>query len=150
MASYSVFKSIIIDASIEKVWSQMGEFNGMPTWHPSIVESTLLAADDQHYCGDIPVRRLVTPDGAVIIEELLEIVDEENVKSIKYGILESPMPITQYVSLLSIKRVSEDSTKTYCEWTSTFNSDVPAMVASIGDNVYVVGLTNLKKMNSSN
>src|SRR3984893_18121085 len=46
----TVYISQVIDASIEKVWDLMRDFNGMPSYHPGIKESVIE--------GDGPIGRV--------------------------------------------------------------------------------------------
>ena len=60
----------VIDAPVEKVWARIRDFNGLPSWHPRMVESHIedgLASDK---IG--AVRNFTLASGAKIRERLVE------------------------------------------------------------------------------
>ena len=68
------YKSLVISAPIDQVWSVVRQFNGLPAWHPVIASSSL----DTGAEGQVgTVRRLVTGDGGVIVERLLALDDDD-------------------------------------------------------------------------
>ena len=64
-----------------------------------------------------------------------------------YAILESPMPLTDYVATLRLTPVT-DGDKTFVEWSAEFECapEVAAdLVAGIGQNVFQAGFDALKR-----
>ena len=58
------YRSILISAPVEKVWSAVRDFGGLSAWHPVIAESSLDSGTD----GQVgAVRRLVLGDGGVVV-----------------------------------------------------------------------------------
>ena len=144
MTDYKVYKSGIVNGSLKDVWSRIGDFNGLTSWHPGMKSSEIVQAGE-FFSETSIVRKLVTLDGAVIYEKLLELSEnDENIKFCKYCILDSPMPITGYVATLAVKTITEEPGKVYFEWSSVFTSEHAHMAAAIGENVYVAGLRNLQ------
>ncbi|WP_062430916.1 SRPBCC family protein [Herbidospora daliensis] len=90
MASTSV--SRVMPASPERVWELIGGFHALPDWLPYIPESTMLDGGR--------VRRLVNPDGGVIVERLLSFNEAE--RCYTYAIVEGPFPVTGYLSTLRV------------------------------------------------
>ena len=37
----TLYVSSVIDAPIENVWARIRDFNGLPSWHPRMVESEI-------------------------------------------------------------------------------------------------------------
>jgi hypothetical protein len=64
-----------------------------------------------------------------------------------YSILESPMPLTDYVATLRLTPVTEGD-RTFAEWTAEFEcapAEAEALIAGIGDNVFQAGFSALKR-----
>ncbi len=115
-----VYVSSLIDAPLEKVWKVLRDFNGLPNWHPLVgvsqIEDNLPA--DAIGC----VRNFQLADGgATIREQLLALSDVEHLCT--YSILESPLPVSNYVATVRLRRVTTTN-QTFGEWQSTF--DTPA------------------------
>ncbi len=140
MASVTI--SSVIDAPIEKVWARIRDFNGLPGWHPRMVESEI---EDGKKATDIgAVRKFKTATGATIREKLVAFSDADHLTT--YSIIGHPAPITNHTSTLQLRRVT-DGDRTYAEWTAKF--DAPAEKADeiakgMGDNVFQGGFNALK------
>ena len=105
--------SSVIDAPIEKVWARIRDFNGLPGWHPRMVESQI---EDGKEATDIGgVRNFKVASGATIREKLLEFSDDDLLTT--YSIIEPPRrsPITR--QRCKLERVT-DGDRTYAEWTA--------------------------------
>ncbi len=64
-----------------------------------------------------------------------------------YGILESPMPLTDYIATLRLTPVT-DGNRTFAEWTAEFDcaeEDEEGLVTNIGRNVFQAGFDALKR-----
>lgn len=114
MASVDV--SSVVGANIDRVWAVVRDFNGMPNWHPLIDRSRIEegAPSDQIGC----VRNFYLTDGGNIRERLLSQSDKDY--SFWYTILDSPMPLTNYVAGLEMQRIT-DRDRTFCRWRATFD-----------------------------
>lgn len=142
-----VTETVTINAEPGKIWAKLGDFNGMPGWHPAVSESK---ATDGSNVGSR--RTLVLKSGGQVIEELEEIDNDKMV--LKYRMKEGVLPVTNYASTLSVK--AADGSKTLVEWRGAFyrgypNNDPPpdrndeAAEKAITA-VYKTGLENLKKL----
>ncbi|MCH7622136.1 MAG: SRPBCC family protein [Chloroflexi bacterium] len=90
------------------------------------------------------VRRLTLEDGAVIREELLAFSDEE--RSCTYSILESPLPLENYISTLRLLPVTNGD-RTFSQWSSEFDTapeNEAEFCGLFADGVYQGGFDNLK------
>ena len=140
MASVTI--SSVIDAPIEKVWARIRDFNGLPSWHPRMVESEI---EDGKKATDIgAVRRFKVASGATIREKLTAFSDDDHLTT--YSISEHPAPISNHTATLKLERVT-DGDRTFAVWTSTF--DAPAdkgdeIARGMGDNVFQGGFNALK------
>lgn len=145
MATVSI--SSVIDAPIEKVWARIRDFNGLPGWHPRMVESQI---EDGKAATDIGcVRNFKLVSGASVREKLIAFSDDDHL--VTYSIVGHPMPITNHTSTLKLDRVT-DGDRTYAVWTATF--DAPAdkaddIAKGMGANVFQGGFDALKQHFSS-
>lgn len=137
-----LFVSSVIDAPIEKVWDRIRDFNGLPSWHPRMVESEI---EDGKAATDIgAVRKFKVASGAVIREKLLAFSDKDFLTT--YSIIGHPAPISNHTATLKLERVT-DGNRTFAVWTSEF--DAPAdkgdeIAKGMGDNVFQGGFNALK------
>jgi len=80
--------SSVIDAPVEQVWARIRDFNGLPSWHPRMVESHI---EDGKVATTIGcVRNFQLASGARLREKLLDFSDDNFLVS--YSILETPQP----------------------------------------------------------
>ncbi len=135
--------SSVIDAPADSVWAVIRDFNALPAWHPLIAESHIeggLAADQ---VGCVRNFRLV--DGGELREQLLTLSDRDY--QCTYSILDSPMPLTNYIATLKLTRVT-DGDRTFAEWSAQFDC-APAqereLAEDIGQGVFQVGFEALKE-----
>lgn len=132
MASVDV--SSVINAGVDRVWAVVRDFNHMPHWHPLIDRSRIEggAPSDQIGC----VRNFYLTDGGNIRERLLSLSDRDN--SFWYTILDSPMPLTDYVAGLELQKIT-DGNRTFARWRATFNcapEDEADLVTLVGTKVF--------------
>lgn len=141
-APLSVSKSATIAAAPDAVWAQVKDFNGLGTWHPAIAKSEIVEGSN-NVVGAVRVLTLKGETPATIKEKLTAL--DEAGKSFSYEILEGPLPVSGYVSTLTVVAAAEGSTVT---WSSTFKAagadDATATTTIEG--VYTGGLDNLKAM----
>ena len=135
--------SSIIDAPVEKVWARIRDFNGLPSWHPRMVESHI--EDDKSSTEIGCVRNFTLASGPKLREQLTAFSDDEFLTS--YAIVETPQPISNHSATLQLRRVT-DGERTYAEWTATF--DAPAekadeLAAGMGANVFQGGFNALQE-----
>ncbi|PWW01436.1 polyketide cyclase/dehydrase/lipid transport protein [Hoeflea marina] len=133
--------SSVIDAPVEQVWARIRDFNGLPSWHPRMVESHI---EDGKPATEIGcVRNFTLASGPKIREKLTAFSDEDFLVS--YSIIEHPAPISNHTATLQLRRIT-DGDRTYAEWSSSF--DAPAekadeMAAGMGANVFQGGFNAL-------
>jgi len=133
-----VYVSDVIDAPVDKVWALARDYNGHGDWHPIIARSEIEEGrpSDQVGC----VRAFTTADGGFLRERLLSFSDREH--SFTYSILESPMPIENYVASFRCTPVTEGD-RTFVEWWAEFDVD-PKDEADIrqrvGRNTFAAGI----------
>ncbi|MGI9514523.1 MAG: SRPBCC family protein [Anderseniella sp.] len=138
-----VYVSSVIAAPAAKVWERVRDFNGLPRWHPRIADSQIENGEPSDKVGCIRNFRL--QNGDQIREQLLALSDYDTFCT--YSILESPMPIENYVATLRLTPVS-DGDRCFVEWSAEFDCspDVEAEVSNgIATNVFQGGFDSLKR-----
>ncbi len=138
-----VYISSIIDAPSTRVWEKVRDFNALPRWHPRIRESRIENGEPSDKVGCI--RDFHLQNGDRIRERLLGLSDYDMFCT--YAILESPMPLTDYIATLRLTPVT-DGDRTFAEWTAEFDCapEVAAdLVSGIGLNVFQAGFDALKR-----
>ncbi|MCB1438428.1 MAG: SRPBCC family protein [Nitratireductor sp.] len=138
-----VYVSSVIPAPAAKVWERVRDFNGLPKWHPRIRDSRIEDARPSDQVGCI--RNFHLQNGDTIREQLLGLSDYD--QSCTYAILESPMPLTDYVATLRLTPVT-DGERCFAEWSAEFScapKDESDLVSGIGGNVFQAGFDALKR-----
>lgn len=138
-----VFISSVINAPADKVWERIRDFNGMPRWHPRIRESRIENGEPSDRVGC--VRDFNLQNGDRIREKLLGLSDYDLFCT--YAILESPMPLTDYIATLRLTPIT-DGNRTFAEWTAEFECEEAVaedLVNGIGTNVFQAGFDALKR-----
>lgn len=133
-AALDVSSSATVVGSPSEVWGKIGDFCAIQDWHPAISKCVL--SDE----GGSTYRTLTTTDGATIKEKLVEKTDA----SYTYDIIESPLPVENYRSTIS---VSAEGDRTKVDWRSSFDakgaSDADAQGVISG--IYKAGLDKIAK-----
>ncbi len=138
-----VYISSVIGAPAQRVWERIRDFNGLPRWHPMIRDSRIEDALPSDKVGCI--RHFHLQNGDVIREQLLGLSDYDLYCT--YSILESPMPLTDYVATMRLTPVTEGD-RCFIEWTAEFSCAPEAeedLVTGIGNDVFQTGFDALKR-----
>ena len=129
-----VYISSVIPAPVEKVWHRIRDFNALPKWHPRIRESRVENAEPSDKVGCI--RNFQLQSGDTIREQLLGLSDYDMFCT--YSILESPMPLTNYIATIRLTKVS-DGDLTFAEWSAEFDcepEEEEGLINGIGGDVF--------------
>ena len=138
-----VYVSTVVNARNDRVWARVRDFNGLPNWHPAIAESRIEGGEPADKIGCVRDFRL--RNGDRIREKLLGLSDYDMFCT--YSILESPMPLSNYMATLRLTPIS-DGNRTFIEWTAEFDCAAEAaadLVDGIGGNVFQAGFDALKR-----
>jgi hypothetical protein len=138
-----VYVSSVINASAARVWARVRDFNGMPNWHPAIAESRIENGEPSDKVGCI--RSFSLRNGDRLREQLLGLSDYDMFCT--YSILDSPMPLTNYVATLRLTPVT-DQDRTFIEWSADFDCAPDReneLVSNVGGNVFQGGFDALKR-----
>lgn len=139
-----VYVSSVIDAPAARVWARVRDFNALPSWVPPVVDSRIEDDLPSDKVGCVRAFRL--DDGGRLREQLLGLSDYDLFCT--YSILESPMPLENYVATLRFTPVT-DGDRTFAEWTAEFDcapADEADLVAGIGSDVFQAGFDSLKRL----
>ncbi len=135
-----VYRSMILDAPIEQVWAAVRDFDGVSRWNPGVTNAQLESGEPTQ-TGT--VRHLDIVDGSVFRETLLAHSDLDRYYT--YDILESPLPVTGYVSTHRFVPITHSS-QTLGIWESEFACApdlTEAMEKTVGDDIYIGGMLGL-------
>ena len=137
-----VYRSMIIDADITKVWAAVRAFDGVVNWNPGVVKATL---ENGAATATGTIRKLDIADGTVFRETLLAHSDTEHFYT--YDILESGLPVTEYVSTHRFIPITHTD-QTLGIWESRFECAADLadeMEKIVGDAIYIGGMTGLNE-----
>lgn len=139
----TVYKSAVIDAPLDAVWHLLRDFNSHGDWHPAVAESVIEAGKfpDQVGC----VRRFRLRAGGEIREQLLALSDHQH--SYTYCILDSPLPLLNYVSMVRLRSITDDD-RTLWEWRGSFAAPPgreQEMAELIGRDIYAAGFAAIRE-----
>jgi mxaD protein len=143
----SVTETIAINAPLDKVWAAIKDYDGLPNWHPGFSKDEIVKGKNNTPGA---VRALTVKDGPTFTEELLAFSEKDH--SYKYRIIESPLPLQDYVSTVSV--APGKGGMTVVTWVGNFKRKNPADSPPEAENdaaavklitdVYRGGLSNLK------
>jgi hypothetical protein len=134
----SVVETVQLPTTPIRTWDTIKDFSAWQGWHPTFA-TTKMVKGDGHTTGS--VRVLITKDGGQFTEELVAF--DAAAHSFQYRIIESPAPVTDYVSTIQVKKTTTGSTVV---WSSQFNvkaGTTEADAKKLISGVYRAGLDNL-------
>ncbi|MCG7522663.1 SRPBCC family protein [Ruegeria sp. Ofav3-42] len=135
-----VFRSMIIEAVIDQVWSAVRRFDGVAAWNPGVDRAEL---ENGAPTATGTIRSLFIPDGSIFRETLLAHSDAEHFYT--YDILECPLPVSHYVATHRFLPITHTG-QTLGVWESWFDcapADRAEMEKIVGDAIYIGGMTGL-------
>ncbi|MBX9700926.1 MAG: SRPBCC family protein [Acetobacteraceae bacterium] len=138
-----VYISSVIDAPVARVWEKVRDFNALPRWVPAVRESRIENGEPSDRVGCVRDFRL--QNGDRLREQLLGLSDYEYFFT--YSILESPMPLTNYIATLRLTPIT-DGDRAFAEWSAEFDCAPEVaedLVTNIGQNVFLAGFQALKR-----
>ena len=148
----SVQEKVSINAPASKVWDLVSKFGDLGAWHPAVKSTKIVSGfwvyQDSSKKKVGTVRTLTLLDGSIIKEKLLAYNSKG--KTLKYSILGGVLPVSDYISTLTVKAVSNE--KSVVVWESNFKrkdgSDDVTAIKTI-TSVYRMGLDNLKNISEA-
>lgn len=107
--------SSVINASVSQVWDKVRDFNGLPNWYPSVIDSYIEDGISSDRVGCIRVFN--REDGLYFREQLLALDEREHTYT--YSLLESNTPMKDYFCTMRLSPIT-DGDRTYIEWLADF------------------------------
>jgi hypothetical protein len=138
-----VVRSTILDASTDRVWGVLRDFNGFDRWHPALLTSAIERSQSADRIGC--VRRVKLADGSELREQLLALSDLE--QSYSYCLLDTPIPLFNYVAQVRLLPVT-DGDRTFWHWESRFTTrlgDEKSMSEMVGEGIFQAGFEAVRK-----
>ncbi|MEO1194165.1 MAG: SRPBCC family protein [Pseudomonadota bacterium] len=135
-----VFRSMIIDAPLPRVWAAVRSFDGVAAWNPGVAAARM---ESGTATGVGSVRYLEITDGSVFRETLLAHSDLDCLYS--YDIVECPLALTGYVSTHRFLAITH-SDQTLGIWESRFDcapAERAELIRSVGDGIYIPAMSGL-------
>ncbi|MBK0398886.1 SRPBCC family protein [Limibaculum sp. M0105] len=126
-----VSRMLRLAATANDVWAEIGDFGALADWHPVVTKCEVDEIDGDTY------RVLTTADGA----RLLEMLVEAGPRHYTYRITESPLPVDDYRSTLSV--VPEPDGGCHVYWGATFEPTDPSADDVVGG-IYDAGFEALR------
>ena len=137
-----VYRSMVLNAPIDKVWAAVRAFDGVVNWNPGVTGARMESGAPT---GTGAIRHLDIADGSVFRETLLAHSDHAHFYT--YDIIDSPLPVTNYVSTHSFLPITHTD-QTLGIWESTFDcapDQADAMEQVVGDQIYIGGMQGLNE-----
>jgi hypothetical protein len=106
-----VKKTVDVAAAPAAAWTAIGDFCGIASWHPAVAKCEAQTKDGK------PARLLSLNGGGQILEE--QTAWDDAAHSYSYTIIESPLPVANYNSTLSVAANGSGSTIT---WVGNFDA----------------------------
>ena len=132
-APTNLTRTMVVQAKPDAVWAAIGPFCAIKDWHPAIGSCAL----------DGKTRTLVTKDGAATFVEL-QVGRNESKHRYSYSFTSSPLPVSGYVSTMSVAPSGKDAS--VVTWTGSYTAndgqDEAAMAALTG--IYESGLAAIR------
>ncbi|HWW08175.1 SRPBCC family protein [Collimonas sp.] len=140
-----VMQKLDLAISVEKTWEILKDFNGMASWHPAVANSRIIKGNNNQ---EGAVRLLSLHDGGSITEELLDYCEQSH--SIAYNISDCQLPISEYISVLTVHAAGQGS---LVIWQGSFKRKHEEPVSGADDEtakkivtgIYTAGFDGLKQ-----
>lgn len=138
-------QSVEIKATQKAVWALVKDFNGLAKWHPAFKNDVIKSGKNNTKGA---MRTLTLGSGESFDEKLLKFDDKK--MFFRYRIVgDSPFPVTDYVSTLSVAKGRHAMTKLI--WQGKFKNKAgsgktDAEVVEMLNGAYKAGLDNVKQL----
>jgi len=138
-----VSTKLIINAPASRVWETLRKFDGVERYLPVVKSSTVKGSGEgaERTC----TVQISHDQAPMLLEEKLLDVDEVN-RSLRYIIVNSSMPIDDYMGTMKVTELDESTCEV--EWSSTFSTNgIPENeLVGMFEGIYAMGLDGLRKL----
>jgi hypothetical protein len=135
------YASGIVDSAADAVWSLVRRFDALPSWHPAVVECTMVDGADPSSVG--ARRRQVLSSGAVVHARLVSLDDDA--RALCYEMLDGPWAVRSYFSTVRVAPVTTTG-DSFVEWWGRYDADLAdesELQVAFGTGVYEAGVRAL-------
>ena len=135
-----VFRSMVLDAPVTRVWAAVRAFDAVVDWNPGVVAARMESGGPTAVGS---VRHLDIADGTIFRETLLAHSDLKHFYT--YDIVEGPLPCRSYISTHRFIAITEGD-RTRGIWQGEFDcdrDDEAKLDEIVGDGIYVAGMKGL-------
>ena len=136
----NVYRSIVIEAPIDRTWAAVREFDSVGAWNPAVTAARMETGTSTAVGS---VRHLDIADGTIFRETLLAHSDVGRFYT--YDIVEGPLPCTNYLSTHRFIPITEGNW-TLGIWEGAFDcarEDEAKLESIVGDLIYRDGMKGL-------
>lgn len=112
------YASGLVTATAEDVWRLVRRFDGLPEWHPMVLDCEMVDGADPRAVGAYRVQRLA--NGGVARARLVSL--DDGARSLRYEMLDGPWPVRRYVATVRVAPVT-DSGQAFVEWWGEYDAD---------------------------
>lgn len=92
----------IVDINADELWIDLVEFGNLELYVPSVIDTTIVQGK-----GIGAIRTIKLTDGGTIKEQLT--YESSKKMKLKYKMIETPMPISDYKAKVIIKAIGKDN-----------------------------------------
>jgi len=135
--------SAVLAMPLERAWARVRDFNGLPAWHPAVIESAIERGEPPDRVGC--VRSYKRRDGLALREQLL--VLDDLATGVTYRLLDASIPVRDYIATLRLAPITE-SGDTFAEWLAWYDC-AAADERSLREAIEGVFRAGLDSLNSS-
>lgn len=135
--------SRIIDAPIDRLWAEVGDFNNIAAWHPDVTQSHLEDVAAQPTGSNAGAIRVLTLRNGTVLRERLVALDP-NAHRYTYSVLDGQLPLKNHISSLTMRPV--DAHRTEVTWSASFvpaGAPPDALADGVRSGVLELGLRGL-------
>jgi hypothetical protein len=100
-STLNTYASVRVNAPAERAWATINRWDALQSWCPAFEKTEIVSGGTD--VGSI--RALTVVKGPTFTEELLAV--DPSAMSLRYKIVESPLPIVEYVSGMRVVSVAE-------------------------------------------
>ncbi|NOT72993.1 MAG: SRPBCC family protein [Hyphomicrobium sp.] len=120
------------------VLAKFGAFCAIKDWHPAVAKC------DESKEGNDTFRTLTLKDGGVIKEKLTSKGDE----GYSYKIVESPLPVKDYMATFSIKKDGDGDNAVRINWLASYQAKgkTEAEAKAVIEGIFDAGLKSLSEL----
>ena len=101
-----------LPARAEDVWAAVGPFGALADWHPTVTECQVVKIDGETH------RHVTLKDGEMLLEKLLA----EEPHTLRYAMVDGPLPVSDYRATLTCFPEGEGSR---LFWSASYETDEP-------------------------